>query len=185
MLKFFCRPKGDYPNIPPEIDLRARLPFRRLKEMKVCNVGAGSGYSGNARQLPFLHFKELDFIDVDQEYLDAAKARRYMSDKVNFIKRDVRNHIFNKYDLVMMFDVLEHLPKNDSLAVMAKIQCAQLIFIPLEKEYRANVYGHASQDHLSFWTKEDFDNLGYQTEELYNFHNEDGRTFSALWAWKE
>jgi hypothetical protein len=147
-------------------------------------VGAGSGQSALARQMPYLPFGRLDFVDVHQPYLDQAKMEFYEAENGSFFLGDIRTFDTAGYDYVFMFDILEHLPKEDSLAVMDKIKCRQLIFIPLEKEFRPNVYGAASQDHLSLWTEEDFKSRGYKTEVLHNFHHEGGREFDALWAIK-
>lgn len=173
-----------YPFIPNELDLRARLPRYKLEELRVLNVGAGSGHSALARQLPYLSVGQLDFIDVHQPYLDTAQTREYDAFRGAFILADVRTFDTSDYDVVLMFDILEHLPKADSLAVMDKIQCKQIIFIPLEKEFRPNTFGAKSQDHLSLWTEQDFKSRGYKTEVLKNFHNEGGRIFDALWAIK-
>ncbi len=183
-LIFGSTPYGYYPLVPDVIDLRNRLPRRGLEKLIVLNVGVGSGTSGLARQLPFLKFKQLDNIDIHQPYLDAAQTRVWDAKIVNFIRADIRNYNASWYDLVLMFDVLEHLPKSVSLQIMREINGKQLIFIPLEKEFRKNVYGAKSQDHLSIWTEEDFKLLGYKTEVLKNFHQEDNRIFDALWAVK-
>lgn len=173
-----------YPFIPDEIDLRNRLPRKDLDKLKVLNVGVGSCSSGLGRQLPFLNFKQLDNIDVHQPYLDAAQTRVWDAGVINFIKADIRNFDTKIYDWVLMFDVLEHLPKEDSIKVLDKIKCKQLIFIPLEKEFRKNVFGAKSQDHLSLWTEEDFKSRGYKTGVLKNFHKEGDNFFDALWAVK-
>lgn len=176
---------ANYPWVPQCIDLRYRIDQKKIKQMSVLNVGVGVGDSGIARQLPFLNFKRLDNIDVFEQYLIHAKQRTYVAKTVTFTKCDIREFKFFSYDLILAFDVLEHLPKEDSLAILKKIKCQQLIFIPLEKEYRPNVYEAESQDHLSLWTEEDFKKLGYQTELLTGFHHEGGNTFDALWAWKD
>ena len=173
-----------YPDVPNEIDLRVRLPRRGLNKLKVLNVGVGSGYSGLARQLPFLPFKWLVHIDTHQPYLDAAKTEQWDAELVSFLNRDICNYSTDAYDWVLMFDVLEHLSKQDALKVLADIECHQLIFIPLEEVFRENTFGVKEQDHLSFWTEEDFKKLGYKTEVLVDFHKEDGRVFPALWAVK-
>jgi len=181
---FSSRYSDYYPFVPDEIDLRNRLPRNNLNKLKVLNVGVGSGASGLARQLPYIKFKQLDNIDVHQPYLDAAKTRFYAAKIVNFILADVRYFNTSIYDLVMMFDVLEHLQKDDSLQVLSGIKCSQLIFIPLEKKFRKNSFGAKSQDHLSFWTEEDFKSRGYNTQVLENFHCEGDDIFPALWAIK-
>lgn len=183
----FCsifKKQKNYPAVPDEIDLRARLPRKNLDKLKVLNVGAGSGHSGLARQLPFFNFKQLDHIDIHQPYLDGAKTREWDAKNINFINADIRDFDTSGYDLILMFDVLEHLPKEDSLAVLDKIKCKQVIFIPLEKEFRENVFGAKSQDHLSLWTEEDFKSRGYATEILPFFHRELETIFDALWAVK-
>jgi len=173
-----------YPPFHPSIDLRNRLPRFGLNGLKVLNVGVGEGNSGLAVQLPFIPFKRLDNIDVHQLYLDKAVCRTWAAKQVNFILADIREFDTSIYDLVLMFDVLEHLPKEDSLKVIDKIKCSQVVFIPLEKEFRENTFGVASQDHLSFWTEEDFKNKGFKTEVLKGFHKQGGKSFDALWALK-
>ncbi len=175
---------GEYPFVTPDIDLRLRLPKSGLSKLTVLNIGTGSGDSGLARQLPYLPFFRLDFIDVHQPYLDNAAKKKYASKICHFIKADARQFDTSIYDLVLMFDVLEHLPKEDSLAIMKKIKCHQIIFIPLEERYRENSFGVKSQDHLSFWTEDDFVKLGYETQRLFSFHREGGDIFDALWAIK-
>lgn len=182
---FFCqRDNNYYPPFLPIIDLRNRLPRIDLEKYTVLNVGAGSGLSSLMMQLPYFKFKQLDFIDIHQPYLDLAMARTWAAKETNFIKADVRDFDFTPYDIVMIFDVLEHLPKEDSIKVMEKIRCKQVIFLPLEKEFRQNTFGAESQDHLSFWTEEDFKMRGYRTEVLKDFHPGPNGRFDALWALK-
>ncbi len=180
----FLRCNVYYPEVVPDIDLRLRLFFNKAKKMRVLNVGAGSGYSALALQLMFFPFKSLTFLDVHEPYLENAKARDYAAKEVHFIKGDIRNFRTEDYDVVLMFDILEHLPKQDSLEVIDDIACTQIVFIPLEKKFRSNVYGAKSQDHLSLWTEDNFKCRGFATELLTGFHEEDGEVFDALWAVK-
>jgi len=189
MLNFFQRCLGleypaYYPFVPDEVDLRKRLPRKGLNKLTVLNVGVGTGSSALARQLPFFNFKWLVNIDTHQPYLDAAKTVEYDAELVSFLNRDIRNYSTDSFDWVLMFDVLEHLLKEDSLKVLDDIECRQLIFIPLEEEFRENSFGVASQEHLSFWTEQDFKDRGYRTQVLSNFHKEGNRIFDALWAVK-
>jgi ubiquinone/menaquinone biosynthesis C-methylase UbiE len=173
-----------YPMVNPEIDIRYRLPRKDLHKLSVLNVGVGSGYSGLARQLPFIGFGSLTMIDVHQPYLDMAELKTWDAGVVKFIKADVRDFDVTGYDIVMMFDVLEHLPKEESIAIMKKITGKQVIFGPLEPSFRKNDFGVESQDHLSLWTEQDFIDLGYKTEILPSFHHEGDLFFDATWALK-
>ncbi|OGY41925.1 MAG: hypothetical protein A2Y67_03845 [Candidatus Buchananbacteria bacterium RBG_13_39_9] len=167
-----------------DLDLRNRLPRCDLDKLTVLNVGVGVGNSGLAMQLPYFKFKRLDCIDVHEPYLNAALSRTWATKDVNFLLADIRDFGTARYDIVLMFDILEHLPKEDAFAVMDKIKCKQFVFIPLEEEFRSNVFGAESQDHLSLWTEEDFKNRGYVTQVLKDFHKVNGKVFSALWAKK-
>ena len=183
--KNFCfKQPVNYPFVIDSIDLRRKLPDRDLNRLKVLNVGVGSGESGLARQLPYLPFFRLDLIDVHQPYLDNAIKKDWAAKHVNFINADIRNFDTSIYDVVLMFDVLEHLPKEDSLAVMKKIKAHQIIFIPLEEHFRKNTFGAESQDHLSLWEESDFVQRGYCTDRLFAFHKEQNDIFDALWATK-
>lgn len=183
--KMFRQPESKfYPFIPIECDLRRFLPRNELKNLSVLEVGAGSGFSTLARQLPYLPFGQLDFVDVHQPYLDEAEMEVYEAQCVGFWPGDIRTFDTSNYDWVFMFDILEHLLKEESIAVLKRIKSKMLVFIPLEPEFRPNVYGAKSQDHLSLWTEQDFKELGFKTQVLKNFHNEGGRIFDALWAVK-
>lgn len=174
--------RKEYCPMIPNIDLRLKLPIKDLHKMKVLNVGMGSGESGLARQLPLLNFKQLDNIDTHQPYLDKAKNSDWTCKNVNFINADIRDYDFSDYDFVMVFDVLEHLEKEEALKIINKFKKV-FIFIPLEEEFRGNPDGVEEQEHKSLWTEEDF--KGFNTTILPNFHlNENGDEFSALWAIK-
>jgi SAM-dependent methyltransferase len=180
----FLRSFDYYPPVVPDIDLRLRININKSKKLRVLNVGAGSGYSALAMQLLFFPFKSLTFLDIHEPYLETAKSRDYQAKAVNFVKGDIRNFNTEEYDLVLMFDILEHLQKNESFEVMRDIKCSQIVFIPLEKKFRPNVFGAKSQDHLSLWTEDNFKMRGYSTEVLPGFHEEMGEVFDALWAVK-
>lgn len=178
----FTKPRS-YPNVHPCYDLRLRIP--NPQGLRVLNVGVGNGQSGLASQLPFIRFKQLDNLDTHKQYLDDAEKVIYDSEEVNFIHSDIRDvDNFDNYDLVLMFDVLEHLLKEESLQILEKIPCKKVVFIPLEEEFRPNHEEVEAQDHLSLWTEEDFKSRGFQTEVLKNFHNYEGKSWDALWAIK-
>ena len=176
-----------YPKLPQEIDLRYRLPMKDLHKMKVLNVGVGDMSSGIAQQLPFLKFGTLHHLDIHKPYLDKAMISPWRSNYIEFEHNDLRNvKNFDDYNLIMIFDVLEHLLKEESIEVIKRIKKPLLVFGPLEKEFRPNIYRVEAQDHLSLWTEDDFKNLGFKTEVLTDFHlGEGGKRFDAIWAFKE
>jgi len=170
-----------------DIDLRLKLPMKDITKMRVLNIGVGDCQSGVAKQLRNIKFGYLKMVDVYQPYLDAAAGMDWMAEKIEFELKDGKaSYNWKDYDLVMIFDVLEHIEKEESIRIVNEIQAAGvklLVFGPLEEEPRKNVFGVASQDHISFWTEKDFRDLGLMTELLPGFHHEEGKTFPALWAY--
>jgi glycosyltransferase involved in cell wall biosynthesis len=169
------------------IDLRLKLPMKDITKMRVLNIGVGDCWSALAKQLRNIKFKYLKMVDVYQPYLDDAEKMDWMAEKVEFELKDGKaKYNWKDYDLVMFFDVLEHIEKEESIRIVNEIQAAGvklLVFGPLEEEPRHNSFGVKSQDHISFWTEEDFKNLGLMTELLSDFHHEDGKIFPAIWAY--
>ena len=170
-----------------DIDLRLKLPIKDITKMRVLNIGVGDCWSALAKQLRNIKFGYLKMVDVYQPYLDEAAKMDWLAEKVEFELKDGKAHYdWKDYDLVMIFDVLEHIEKEESIRIVNEIQAAGvklLVFGPLEEEPRHNSFGVKSQDHISFWTEEDFKQLGLTTELLPDFHHEEGKVFPAVWAY--
>ena len=170
---------GAYPIVPECIDLRKRIV---PNGGKVLNVGVGPGDSWLAQQLPFMPFKQLDHIDVHKPYLDKAAEIPWAAGNVNFIHGDILEQDVSKYDLLLMFDVLEHIQKDKALELL-KTPVNKILFVPLENGYiRPNTTGIASEDHKSVWSEQELRDLGYQVEVVKNFHSIPGGMMDAAWV---
>jgi len=183
----FHRPDPKDINLPPrpyhpKVNLAARLSGLDFRRIRAVNFGMGSGASDLAMQLPGIPFARLDGVDVHQPYLDIAYFAPWKARTVNLEIGDIREFDrFGQFDLVLAFDVLEHLEKAESLAVLDRIEKSGIraaVFLPLEREFRPNVFGAESQDHKSLWTESDFSSRGWRTDLLPGFHGD----FDALWA---
>jgi glycosyltransferase involved in cell wall biosynthesis/2-polyprenyl-3-methyl-5-hydroxy-6-metoxy-1,4-benzoquinol methylase len=180
---------GGYPYSGTSIDLRKRLLNMGLFPvgLKVLNVGIGEGTSGIASQLYKHHFRKLTHIEPHLPYIENDKKKLYMTKNVGYVNKPLQKiDDFSGHDVIFAFDILEHLVKEESVAAierMKKSGARILIFIPLEEEYRENDFGVKEQDHLSFWTEDDFIKLGFKTEVLEKFHRDDKNVWNALWAW--
>jgi organic radical activating enzyme len=161
--------------------------------MKVLNVGAGSGISGLARQLPFLEFEQLDHIDICEEFLIKTREFKWSAKKVNFILGDIRNFDkIDEYDLILLFDIVEHLPKEDGLRLL-QTKPKKIVFIPIERtlgQTGVDYDCYPSLRHLSLWSEEEFRELGFRTERLPAFHppQQEGvelPRIDALWAFSQ
>jgi glycosyltransferase involved in cell wall biosynthesis len=173
-----------YPQVHPCVDLRPRL--GDVADKKVLNVGIGPGESGLAIQLPALQCAQLDHVEVYQPYIDKAKRKFWVSKKVNFYCADVRSFPVEDYDVVLLADVLEHIPKDDALALLERCKNKVVVFGPLEKTLQNHREGVEedipSQDHVSLWQESDFIDLGFRTELLPDFHQEKGESWPSVWA---
>ncbi len=177
-----------YPeNIHPSIDLRKRL--KNYRDLNVLNVGVGSGTSILEQQLPFFRFNQLFNIDIYQPYLDFANKNVIWDSKfVFFENKDIRNITdFDYFDLVLMFDVIEHLPKIEALKVLANLKkssCKLLMFVPEETGQYKNETGVDSMTHLSYWKSEEFISIGFKVEIISDFNYGDFLA-TALWITKK
>lgn len=178
-----------YPNVHPCYDLRPRL--GDLTGLRVLNIGLGSGDSGLGKQLPALPFQRLDNVEIHQPYIDRAKTRFYVAKEVTFYCGDVRRFPVEDYDLILCFDVLEHVPLEDAYALIERIRKSGarfVVFGPLENSLQNNREGLGLEDdiepqqHVSLWTEKMFTDLGFKTEVLPGFHREHGEEWPAIWA---
>jgi hypothetical protein len=64
------------------------------------------------------------------------------------------------YDLVLMIDVIEHLTKKNAHKIIKELRCPILISTPLE-DYRKH-YENSFEDHISYWTIDDFKIYPYE-----------------------
>lgn len=155
------------------------------KNMRVLNVGIGSMTSSLASQLPFIRFKKLTHVETHLPYIE--KARKEIWDSpVDYIYDDIVNfNDYGNYDLVLFFDVLEHLNLHDAIRIIHKIKQAgvkMLAFTPIERElslFREGTDNIPSQEHKSLWTCNMFENLGFKVNNLNNFH---GNQVDAVFA---
>lgn len=91
------------------------------KNDSVLDVGSGDGifsglfYSDKA--------KDVLAVDMDQNAVDVAK-RRYKKDNVKFLRKNVSTWEIpkNRFDIVIMFSVIEHLTADNGQRVLKNIQ---------------------------------------------------------------
>jgi 2-polyprenyl-3-methyl-5-hydroxy-6-metoxy-1,4-benzoquinol methylase len=97
------------------IDLKVKLAKYRCEKLRVLNVGGGgAAVIGLPPQLREIKFKQLDHLDIYEPSLNKCKGVPWAAETVNFILCDIREFDFSGYDLLLMFDVIEHLPKDDA-----------------------------------------------------------------------
>lgn len=181
---------------PMDLSLRLKdLP--PFEELSCLDLGCGAYASDVARQVLTFPWKLLVSVDgyekdlvagMEKESVIATREGRC----VNIMEFEDKR----TYDVVLCFDVLEHLYKDEGLALLEKIEKFAtnriVIMIPIEPDgyHRKNPDpDNVLQEHISHWRPHELEQLGYTVEILNDFHSEpngDGSYlhFPALWAVK-
>ena len=89
-------------------------------------------------------------------------------------------------DLVVAFDVLEHLPKERSLKLIEMAKCKQfVVFMPINEQITDESQSESANGtlmkHISSWTEQDFIELGFKTWVSEKYHKpENGGTDAII-----
>ncbi|MBI4847513.1 MAG: class I SAM-dependent methyltransferase [Nitrospirae bacterium] len=172
-------PTSTYSHIPTMIRF-----FQMIKPASILDIGVGNGKMGFlARDLLDVmiggNYKKenwgvrIDGIEVFPEYIQAHQRAIYddiyIGDSFEVMDR------VGEYDLIILGDVLEHFTKEKAWQFLDKCvkHCRQymIINIPLgEKWTQPPMFGNSHEEHLSFWTYEEFGPFTCE-KEFYHFSN--------------
>jgi 2-polyprenyl-3-methyl-5-hydroxy-6-metoxy-1,4-benzoquinol methylase len=127
----------------------------RKKPFRVLDVGPGHGkYSVLIREYvePDVH---ITAIEAWEPYINQF-GLECLYDRV--VVGDVRHQpvdFFDDFDVVLMADVIEHIPKPDAWDVIDRIPGWIVVSTP--RDFFHNGYGHPkTEDHVSHWSVDDF-----------------------------
>ena len=165
-------------------------PFENLT---ILNLGAGKSDSPISELLRYIPFLLITHVDVYEPDLDVLRTSHHEADSTLFLVHDLRRPLLlahDSYSVVLGLDVVEHLKRHHALAMIEeaeKIASSRVVFFvplghcPSFSADQPNPY----QEHLSVWSAEDFDKLGYEVDIMEDFHDFTTSRFDACWAWKE
>jgi hypothetical protein len=156
-------------------DWSLRLFERHLPDT-VCDVGPGEGTYAKLFR-PVHHGVWWTCIEIHKPYirrygLKNTAKRKDMYDEVhNLDAREAPDHLFFR-DLVIFGDVLEHMPREDAVALLAKAEAAGawniLVSLPIVEAPQGEVDGNPHEAHVHHWDADDMDGvlaqLGGRTE---------------------
>lgn len=128
------------------------------------DVGCGQGLP---MRLIKLRYKNINSVGVDlfKPYIDFCKKKK-IYDK--YLLCDIRKLPFkNKtFDVVMSYQVIEHLTKKDALRLVKKMESLAKKIVIISTPVGKTSY-HADDNHLqfhkSFFYPEEFEKIGYKT----------------------
>ena len=110
----------------------------------------------------------IDGIEIFPEYITPLHMLIYDNVYVGSAK-DMLAKVDN-YDLIMFFDVIEHMNKADGLVVLNLIKQKSkqaLVSTPMKMAKQGKLYGNEHERHVQQWTKKDLEAFGTVIEIKY------------------
>ncbi|MBI2018541.1 class I SAM-dependent methyltransferase [Candidatus Daviesbacteria bacterium] len=155
--------------------------------LKVLDLGCGVGAAAEVLNKGKIH--QFFGVDIYEPYLKICRRSGFYK-KVT--KADLRNINFNKksFDVVILFQVIEHLNKKDAKKLIRKAVSvatkAVLISVPNghcdQGVYDGNIYNK----HKSTWNAADFKKMGFKVygqglKIIYGSRSYEGRIGASWW----
>jgi len=143
---------------------------------KILDVGAGSGKWGKILCGSVYQLRNIivDAIEIWEPNIKKYKLKEIYNDVFN---GDIMNFSsLEKYDTIILGDVLEHLPKEKAIELIKRFTDKQSIYltIPISKcTQDGKVYGNPYETHLYQWDHLELYDLGFRL--LHIAPNENGK----------
>lgn len=160
--------------------------FKAAEPNTVCDIGPGEGTYARLFR-PAHHGIWWTAIEIHKPYIAKYKLKstktRVMYDEIHVEDvRDSEDHLFHR-DLVIAGDVLEHMPREDAVALLQRIESAGawniLVSLPIVDSQQGEVDGNPHEAHVHQWDPDDMDSiladLGGKTEAMR------GSTLGCWW----
>lgn len=138
--------------------------FERHQPNTVTDIGPGEGTYARLFR-PAHHGIWWTAIEVHKPYITKYKLKstktRVMYDEIHVEDvRDSEDHLFHR-DLVIAGDVLEHMPREDAVALLQRIEAAGawniLVSLPIVDSQQGEVDGNPNEAHVHQWDPDDMD----------------------------
>ena len=169
------------------VDLLGRIPT----ELDVVyDLGAGKRDNPISLQVREIMCNYLISVEAFEPYIDflLKSGNKAKSHDVVLAHLTNSNYKVKVCDLVIMLDVIEHLPKDEALELITYLKTKAktiLIFTPEGDTigYSNGDMGNELQSHLSGWTAEEFELLGFDVVVYEQFHTHvKDYPIGAMWA---
>lgn len=176
------------------LNLSAMFADLNIEETSVLDLGCGTYASPLSSQMKDLPFARLISVDI---HLPVIRTLQREVDNKPFAAkhhitraRDAREHVKvameDAYDVVLILDMLEHLPIDDGVALLK--QCMRIakkrvmVWLPIGECPQGESDGNQHQVHQSTWEVKDLEKLGFLVSEFEDFHTQFNPPVTAAWA---
>jgi 2-polyprenyl-3-methyl-5-hydroxy-6-metoxy-1,4-benzoquinol methylase len=128
-----------------------------VKHDWILDIGPGYGrYGLLLRELLNVKPERLDAIEAEITYLEKFRWLHCIYDNViHGDGSDLPEEFLDQYDIVLLYDVIEHIEKQKALDLIERIRGRIAIITPVDF-FEQHVEGVPSEDHVSHWTLEEF-----------------------------
>jgi len=128
------------------------------KPKRILDVGCGRGKYGvlcrEYLEAVGHKIEQLDAVEIFEPYINDIHRTAY--DKIYI--GDVRELKLPKYDLYLMIDVIEHMPKEDGVALLERFKGGRrIVGAPRGYSPQEAVGGNEAEKHVSDWYVADFE----------------------------
>lgn len=128
--------------------------------LNILDIGAGQGkYGRMAREIcPNAH---LTALEIEPEYVFKFGLTELYNRVIVDSAISLLDQIDNSWDVVIMGDVIEHMPKSQGLDVLHfLVYRTRYMWVQYPERYiQGSLEGHKHEAHLSVWTEADFKGL--------------------------
>jgi 2-polyprenyl-3-methyl-5-hydroxy-6-metoxy-1,4-benzoquinol methylase len=165
----------------------------RFQPASFLDVGCGFGRWGFLvrEQNDVLHERytreswktRIDAVEVFEPYISAH--HRYLYDNIYVGRIEQLLPKLDSYDVIFAGEILEHIEKEASLAVLAQMRAkarkALIVSVPLGHDWpQGEVFDNPAEAHVSTWTSAELKRLGARTILTYR-HDRTRKYAVAVW----
>jgi 2-polyprenyl-3-methyl-5-hydroxy-6-metoxy-1,4-benzoquinol methylase len=156
-------PSSDHRQIPIIIDI-----LKEVSPKTILDIGCGCGKYGllakeYLRDKPYIaewkKVERVDGIEVFDKYITDIQLAIYDTLYIG----DATKIKIGDYDLYMLIDSIEHIPKDKGLELVSRLKKKGKVLIatPMRFEVHPPRYGNSHEEHISHYTYEDFGGKNY------------------------
>lgn len=135
--------------------------FERHQPNTVTDIGAGNGTYVKLLR-PAHEGVWWTAIEIHKPYISRFKLKAKYDEVHNLDARRAPGHLFHR-DLVIAGDVLEHMPREDAVDLLKRIEAAGawniLVSVPIVDAPQGEIEGNPAEEHVHHWDAADMDEV--------------------------